>query len=355
MSVTPTRPDNPAKLEPTPGAPNRRRGVSFKIVALIAVGLFAVAGVIAYVAYERLLHYERVAALHIPQNAAWAARLDVERVALFEPVRKHLFPLVQGAASAEAGSPQPAESAQLMEALRRKAGLNLGLDLREIVVAGLPDWGGWVLVLGGLFPDRTDLLVRISEVLFEQVGLPIRFEADSVLLLPGGHAFAQAGDGSLLLASSPELVRAARASSQRYVELGLGKEEGVGGFALQVRELGSLTGGLLGLTSLGSVERVRGSLQSEANGRLGVRVELSTLGAAPALAQNIQSSIQSMQMMFGLVSAADWAEARALVTRAEVRATPENTVLLSSFWESAELDRACAALSRWLGGQMRAN
>jgi hypothetical protein len=111
----------------------------------------------------------------------------------------------------------------------------------------------------------------------------------------------------------------------------------------------------LGLGALDAVERVRGSLQGEPNGRLGVRVELSTRGSAPELAETLQSSVQSMQMMFGFVSAADWAEAVALVSRAEVRATPENTVLLSSFWESAELDRACAALSRWLGAQMRAN
>jgi hypothetical protein len=193
----------------------------------------------------------------------------------------------------------------------------------------------------------------MSEVLLRQAGLSVQFEPDSVLLLPGGAAFAQAADGCLLLASSARALRLALAPSQRFSELGLSRNEGTGGFALLPRALEGLPAAGFGF-AFEDVERVRGVLEGEANGRLRVRVEVASKGSPQDLAAQIQSSIQSLQMMLGFVSAADWGEARALITRAEVRVSPENTVLLSSFWERAELDHACEVLSTWLGGQMRA-
>ena len=64
-------------------------------LAALALTLVAAAG--AWWAYRSLIHYERRAALHLPGDADFVARLDLEQVVMFEPVRKYLLPLIDEA------------------------------------------------------------------------------------------------------------------------------------------------------------------------------------------------------------------------------------------------------------------
>jgi hypothetical protein len=347
--------------EPTAGVEARapRRGRAFKGVALVALSLFGLAAIGAVFAYYKLLHYERVALQHIPATAAWAARLDVERVALFEPVRRHLLPLVDrvGTASPVAvNGTTPARD--LSTALRQELGLNLGMDLREIVVAGGPGFGDWLVIVGGIFPKRSDLIVRASDLLLRQVGLHTRLGTDSLLLFEGaGTALGQAEDGSLIFGSSPELVTRALVPSQRFSELGLSAETGVGGFGVVpaalidpslLKILGSVA------ATVASIQRVRGSLDAEANGRVALHLEVASTTPAAALASEIQSWLGSVASLLAFVPGADIAGERALLSRAQVGVTPQNTVGLSSYLENTEVDHACEALSTWLAPKIGA-
>jgi hypothetical protein len=341
-----------------PGARPARRSRPFKVVALVGLALFAVAAVVAVVAYYKFLHYERVAARHIPPSAAWAARLDVERVALFEPVRRHLLPLVDRAGSAATPSSATSASSTLSTALRQQLGLNLGMDLREIVVAGGPGLGDWLVILGGIFPRRSDLIVRAGDLLLSQAGLRTRLSSDSLLLFEGaGSALGQAEDGSLILGSSPTLVQQALAPSQRSAELGLRLDQGVGGFGILPQALLSPTvSRLLGSVAqtLASIQHVWGVLQPEANGRVLLRVQLASTLPAAALAGEVQAWLGSVASLMAFVPGADVAGERALLSRSQVGVTTENTVELSSYLENAEVDRACEALSTWLAPKIGA-
>lgn len=348
-----TQPMTPA----TEPARKPRRARSFKIVAFVLLGLFGVAVVGAVVAYYKLLHYERVAVHHIPPSAAWAARVDVERVALFEPVRRHLLPLVNRVGSATPAASTPS-GRDLATALRQELGLNLGMDLREIVIAGGPALGDWLVVLGGIFPKRSDLIVRTSELLLSQVGVRTRPSSDDLLLFEGaGTALAQAEDGSLVFGSSAELVKAALAPSLRFAELGLAPDQGVGGFGvlpaalldpLVLRVLGSVA------ATLATIQRVQGRLEPEANGRVALQIDVLSTTPAAGLAGEVQAWLGSAASLMAFVPGADVAGERALISRATVNVTPENTVRLSSYLENTEVDRACQTLSTWLAPKIGA-
>jgi hypothetical protein len=345
--------------EPTaPSPPRERRGRSFKIVALVGLGLLALAAIVAIVAYYKFLHYERVAARHVPPNAAWAVRVDVERVALFEPVRRHLLPLVDRVGSASAPSSGAALAGGFSTALRQQLGLNLGMDLREIVVAGGPGLGDWLVVLGGIFPRRSDLIVRAGELLLSQAGVRTRLGPESLLLFEGaGSALAQAEDGTLILGSSPALVQQALPPSQRYGELGLSLDQGVGGFGLLPGVmLSPVVRRLLGsvATTVASIQRVHGSLEPEANGRVGLRMELMSSQPAAALAAEVQGWVGSVASLMAFVPGADVAGERALLSRLQVAVTPQNTVGVTSYLENPEVDRACQSLSAWLAPKIGA-
>lgn len=333
-----------------------RRGRSFKLVMAVAVGLLVLAALIAALAYYRFLRYERVAAYHVPPAAAWAVRLDVERVVLFEPVRKHLLPLVNRLGGPRVTVPGESRSADLLAALRQELGLNLGMDLREIVVSGGPSPAEWVLVLGGIFPRRDDLLVRVSETLLRETGLTTHVARDSLLLFDAGRlALAQAEDGSLILGSSASLVELALPPGRRFEAIGLTADEGVGGFGVLPS---TVVTGLTGFDALGatvaSVERIHGALTAEPGGRVAVRIELSQRGAAEPFAGQIRAMLASLPALLAFVSPSEVAGERALLSRAEVNVTPRNTVEVASYWESSEIDRACAALSSWLGPKLNA-
>jgi hypothetical protein len=209
-----------------------RQGVSFRRLSWLAALLAAVAAAGAYVAYVELLHYRRSAAEHLPASAVFAARLDVEQVLLFEPVRRHLLPLIEVLPPAPAQRDRAEQETRL--ARLRAAGLNLGLDLREIVVATTAD-RGWLIVLGGLFP-RTGMLDVVERMLHEENARGWARQGDRLELTSSGMALAQAADGTLILASGSATLAAALPPSTRYLELGLARE-GAGGAALVPREV----------------------------------------------------------------------------------------------------------------------
>jgi hypothetical protein len=204
--------------------PVRGGAVRWTLVwAVFAVTLLAAMGGGAYV-YFVLLRYERVVAHHVPPMAVGAARLDVEQAIVYEPVRRHLLPVIdEGLAS----SPEHADGLERLQAATR---INLGRDLREVLFASGPEGDDWVVVFGGMFP-RDGVISGLAELLRKRGGgwdvHPDR------AIGPGGIGIGQATDGSIALASSVVWLEAALPSRDPHVELGLPRE-GPGAAALDL-------------------------------------------------------------------------------------------------------------------------
>ncbi len=323
-----------------------RQAVSFRRLSWLAALLAALAALGAYVAYAELLHYRRRAAEHLPADTLFAARVDVEQVLLFEPVRRHLLPLVEEL-------PPPAQPA-LPEApgrlaRLRAAGLNLGLDLREIVVATTAG-GGWLVALGGMFPEQ-GLLAVVEQVLHdENVGGWRRVDA-GLERSPAGALRAQAEDGTLILASERATLAAALPASSRHRELGL-EREGAGGAALAPQAASAWA--YPGPPEWLSDARVLASLRLARDAELELRVDMGDAARARALAEqtrrwiSLPSAGESHDLPAGREDPEGlWARTRTL----EVEGT---TVKLLSSWRPAELDRRARELAAWARRQLAA-
>jgi hypothetical protein len=308
-----------------------RRSISARRLALYSLALAAVLIGLAFVAYRELLHYERRALLHVPAGATLVVRVDLEQIVLFEPVRKHLLPLIDRVSLADGSSAmQDAHSGRALR-LREGAGLNLGLDLRELVFARLGGGEGWVLAAGGLFPDR-DLLESVARVLEAEPGARPRRSGSMLLLGAGSLALARASDGILLLGSSPGAVERAL----RPVETNGALGEGAAAFSAELPGPGD---------GASSRERVRGRLDYGDPFPLTLEVEHAAGDPDPArraLERWLHVDTTS------LVAGADWGGERALLARATFVPASPTLTRVTTTWEQGEVDRACRSLASWL-------
>lgn len=243
----------------------------------VLTGLAVLAGLFIYLRYVR---YERVAALHVPADTAVALRIDVEQVLFFEPVRKNLLPV----ANTLAAKPNPRSR---LKRIQGRTGLELGVDLREIVIALGPQANEWVIALGGMF-SKKNVVAAVAEVLNED-GLACQSEA-AVATCASGLALGQASDGVLLLASNVARLRAAFDEQGTYAELGLDRD-GPGGFALRGASIGALAAGvtLPEAEWANVVDRITGKFELGTPVLLDVSVELRGGVSAPVVEPSIES------------------------------------------------------------------
>lgn len=190
-----------------------RRGHSHRVVAIGFFGLLAVGLLVAGGIYVKYVRYERVADRHVPTDSAAVLRVDVEKVVWFEPLRKHFLPLVD-----ELGA--PARGRPRHERLRGRVGLDLAVDLREIVVSRGEAEGSWLIALGGLFP-RSGVVAALGEVLRED-GRTGAFE-QALWRDQSGICFGQAADGVLLIGASCARVRDGLEATEAAATLGLAR------------------------------------------------------------------------------------------------------------------------------------
>jgi hypothetical protein len=203
-------------------APRIRTGLGHRVVFTV-FGLTLVLAFLGGVAiYFKYVAYARVAARHLPEGTTLAARIDVETVLISESVRRRLIPLF------DQGSERRPELKARHDRFRAHTGVELGRDLREIVLG--VSGSGYVLVFGGKFPKSG--LVEGLQTTLEEEKTPVT-SSDGVLQVVGGPAIGQAADGALIVASNVVELRQALKGSEAYLRLGL-PPEGAGGFALQV-------------------------------------------------------------------------------------------------------------------------
>lgn len=329
-------------------APGARRPVSARVLAIGSAAAAALLALGAFVAYRQLLHYERHAIEHVPAGAELALRVDLEQVVLFEPVRRHLLPLIDRARLSEAGVEPPPGRLQRL----RQAGLNLGLDLREVVFARVQPGDRWLLALGGIFGSGP-LLPRIEATLRAEPGAQLRAEQARLILEPSGMSLARADDGVLLIASDAALLERALPPSRAHEAVGLGTA-GAASFAA----LGSW------LDRLGPAPEAASAApptlrRVTARLALGDPLELSA-ELDHGTAVDIATARRELELWLGVPAGtadfapkADWGGERALWARAQLTRASATRISLRTTWQRDELDRATRSLAAWLAPQLQ--
>jgi len=327
-----------------------RRGISFRKLAWAGVIFTALASVGAWVAYARLVHYRRCALEHLPAQTELVARLDVEQVVLFEPVRRHLIPLLDRLPLGSAPAAGGADSEPRTTRLRREAGLNLGLDLREVLVATAPG-ERWLLVLGGLF--RQGLIPAIERELTSEAATGWRRVGATLEFTPSGAALAQASDGALLLAGDRALLDAALPSSTRFLELGL-EREGAGSALVPRSLLDRWAAEGEAPQWVGTLERAALDLRLSREIEVEVRLELRDAPSAAALAALAGHQPAPTATSSALDSSAGRLDPWGFLARATHPQLSGNTFQFVSIWRQTELERAARDLAAWLERRLSA-
>lgn len=317
-----------------------RQPVSHRRVwlGLIALAVF-VLGVFV-VGYWVLVRYEDKVARHVPKDAVAALRLDVEQVVLYEPIRKHVFPVVDGAKT----------NASRLAKLKQETGVNLGMDLREIMVALLPQ-GRYVAAVGGLFPT-SDLLRKTLTVLPPDHGCKLTGARLGCTLEGASVWFEQAEDGVVLMSNSEQVLDAALVPSDQRearwslehapITLGVVWEHALADLPIAPSILG-LPEWLPELSSVFA--------HADLADPLDVRVELQ--GLAASRTESVRGWLHQLQALAGLVRGPDVAGERDAFARATVETTPAGAVALRTQWQRKDVERAARAFADWLERVLR--
>jgi hypothetical protein len=319
--------------------PRHRVGRSFRAVALGGVALGALIVAVVVSLYFRYIHYERIAARHVPAGAVLAMRLDVEQVDLYEPVRRHLIPLLGGPTRS------PGEAAATLARLEERTGLKRG-DLRELVVARGATDADWVIALGGIFPRGTSNGVLAAALAAEDPAWAPSLDGTAVVHQGAGVAVGRAADGAVLIASSRLLLTAAQDPTKGYVELDLAPT-GSGCIAMKQAGVDAIRSWPLApdaepSRSLGGVSALRGDVTTTDRVTITLKLTERDPGAAQATVQKglaiakgfDRSSSNSGEVLL-----------RAGADRSTVSPPAGGSAEVSLTWERAEVDQAFQLLA----------
>jgi hypothetical protein len=301
------------------------------LVVALGVPLLVLLGIA--IGYYRLVYFERVAALHIPEGTHFAARIDLEQVVLFEPIRKNLLPVLDDA-SVVNGQP-------LSERIAAATGVNFAMDLREIVLALGPD-EQWVLVLSGLFPQQS--LAGLARAITQDPRLASSELSQDVLRLePWAIFVAQAADGSFVLSNQQQAVVAALVPNQTFRALGL-SPEGAGSVAMVVSDRAA--------RPLEAFARARAEIGLGPT--ITLRVEAEPSPAALEQGVRAETWLAGAKLLAGGAAFDDgqWRALRPALARAERLSSADNHWVFQSFLERHEVDiwalDLAAHLRNWL-------
>lgn len=326
-----------------------RRSFSHRrVFAGLVVSLVLAAGAAVYL-YYAYIQYDRVAARHLPPGTGAALRLDLEKVVLYEPVRRHLLPLAN---EGSRGRPEGGRPTRL-EQVQSATGIELGVDLRELVLGWGPGPGDWVLVVGGRFP-REGVLDGLQRVLSEEGAAWRRSPDGAALLSARGIAMGQSSDGSLIAAANEATLRGALPVTDTQQRLAL-SSEGPGAFAVSGDRARTLVPAALRLLApplraVDDIEHVQGQLALGPELVLTTHVRLR----GPAAEQVVQQLGQLSRGARGL-AALPGAPAGPLLAAERLKAEAESptVVRVTASWTRDEVDAAAqelAALLRALFG-----
>jgi hypothetical protein len=325
-----------------------RQGLSWRIVAAGFAALLLVGLGIAVVIYFRLIRYERAAAQHLPGSTTLALRVDVEQVHFYEPFRKNILPLANQGRAAQ--RPTQVLSARVQR-IQDKTGIELGVDIREFVLALGADPSDWLMLVGGKFPKSG--VVRGMSAVFAEEGIANQLAPDErSLTLATGIAFGQASDGVLLMASNQALLQSALPIQERYEELNLSIETpaafaGVGE-ALRVLPDWLGIGAPAEPAVLGAVAGVSGIVRLSPAPRLEALLRLRAGSDVTHLRSKLQNRLSGPNSEKTLPSARLQSGEQSGLPRLEVSVAGPQVLRIVTAWDTQDLEQAAANLARWL-------
>ncbi len=329
---------------PQLSAPQRKPGAKSSSRVLLGLMVLALAAIGGFtIAYYRLVHYDRQAVLHIPPGTAMAARLDVEQVVLYEPLRKHLFPVLNDAR----GQDKP----PALERFERLTSVNLGMDLRELVFCAAPG-GDWALLVGGLFPT-SGVIEGLAQLLEQDQVRSCQLSGTTLSCTSPRLLMRQADDGVIVLASSEAQLHKAATPSTTFEELGMPRE-GAGAFVITDQALRPLLDNPLlrlapGGTTLSRIQRANAELSLGQN----ADVKLTLIPGEGLSVEQLQAHAEQLLSVLKVLSSLNpsggLASERQLLARASIQAAPGGLVVRSHYTQQ-ELDLA----AREIAGAMRA-
>jgi hypothetical protein len=172
---------------------DRQGALPFRAIGIVFVALLAIGLALGLFIHRRFVQFERVVAHHVPADATFALRWDVEKVTLFEPTRAYLLPLLDLAPVAGKGTPSRRER------FEAATGERLARDLREVLVVAGPTSEDWAVVAGAALRGE-----HAQPASFHLLGLEgwTNVSLTSEMLSPAGQSFSRAADGAWVFASS---------------------------------------------------------------------------------------------------------------------------------------------------------
>jgi hypothetical protein len=323
----------------TVGAGRKPLRSRWVLIGLLALFCTVVGGF--WLGYRLMVHYERRAALHLPVGTEVVVRLDLEQVVLFEPFRQHVL-----------GSAKRWVTAAEWTDLGDRLGVNLGMDLREILLAGQSGAAGggprWAMVVAGLFP-KTGLLQTLGAWLKETGRTACSNEGARLVCPSYGLIAEQATDGSIVLAPDATVLAEALAPSTRHEALGL--EPGNGAIELAWRPSTAapsrlpLPSWLPGAAFASEMAALHGRVLLEEDAVVQLRLSAAPGIDVQRLLSSTESVRQSLQALLALSGPEVMGE-KTLLTRATVQLDPKSPdkVLVQSMWQRRDIDRAAQAL-----------
>lgn len=303
---------------------------------LLACGIFAAL-------YYKVLFYERTAARHIPDGTTFAARLDLEQIVLFAPLREHVMPVLLDAKGAVAEK-------ERLDKIEAATGVNLGMDVREVVIAHAP--AGVGVVIGGRFP-RGGVVEGFAGLLAEEGNTECRLDSAVLSCRSPAIVAQQAADGTVVMATSMAMLQSMLPTGTAYHRLGL-EVEGPGSFGLlpdrAMFDQNSLLARLPVLAELNAVDRIHGAIELDEEVSLTVVLE-PTAGAdlsawLPKLEQFRDLSLTMLRFSAGR----DYGGERAVLERLRFTANETGSVVASAVWNASEIDQAARSLAALLSG-----
>ncbi len=326
MGAAPASPPPGVGGQP-PKGPNKRRALALSFAVL---GALVVVGAVAF--YLFLWRYEPSAHKHIPQNANIAGRVELLDVAIYKPVRTHLWPLLVEPSNGRKGKSHD-------ESIRDETGLDLATDVREVVIAST-DATSWVILLGGKIP-RGRFVKGLAKVAEKEGWSGFKMQGE-LLTGPGGIAVGQADDGTIALGTDASIVTAALPVTE---EGKLKLPEGAPiTFAMTKRAwqgVASLAE-LVRAEDLAQVERVTGRFVLGDNPKLTLALEPAPGASKDAVGQQLESALSALRLVMFLLP--DVMGEKTAIGSAKVGVTAEK-VIVSAPWPEEGLDKGCRRLA----------
>lgn len=322
-------PPAPARPPAPPMPPGRKLAIALSILA----ALLLVGGVAFYLFVWR---YDPVAHKHIPGNANLAARLQFSDIALFAPVREHLWPLVFEPAAHE-GKPGKTRA----ERIHRATGVNLATDVRELYVASV-EGKAFVALVGGKL-ERGRFVKGIAALAKEEAWPGGWHEEGELLVGPSGVTIGQAEDGTIAVGTTAAIVLASLPATEDYKRLML-PEDGAASFAVTKEAWSGAAGAAVvaHASVLRKIERAGGHFTLSKQPELAMEIVPAEGNEAAALAGEIEQLLAEMRIVTLLLP--DVAGEKGALQATKVVARGDR-VMVTAPWAYEALDRGCARLA----------